>query len=279
MWALPVSDWKGEELILTSPGIWPEPDHPTLRGARSCASCDLSHVCNKSTVVQVLGAVRPVISPMFAIKALLFRTCDLSHVCNKSTVVQVLGAVRPVTSPMLVVSAVTDSVGRAHSRGSVAPSPPKPGIWTPVVSISVGVDKCFGLFDTGASHSFVCEGFLQNLIGPYSCALPKMGIFRNLILDLERKGVVRSSKSPHASPALIIHRKGQGHRIVVDYRKLCDHPMPRIESSFLYLIGAKYYSLIDLNSSFLQRALSESSKKYTAFINSWRITCAMLKPS
>nr|CAD7260380.1 unnamed protein product [Timema shepardi] len=49
-------------------------------------------------------------------------------------------------------------------------------------------------------------------LGPYSCNPPKMKIFRELIEDLEQKGVIRPSKSPYASPAFIIPRKGQGHR-------------------------------------------------------------------
>jgi hypothetical protein len=55
---------------------------------------------------------------------------------------------------------------------------------------------------------------------PYRCAPPNLETFRSLVNDLLRQGVVRSSKSPYASPAFLVPKKEGGFRAVVDYRKV-----------------------------------------------------------
>jgi hypothetical protein len=61
---------------------------------------------------------------------------------------------------------------------------------------------------------------------------PKLEIFREIVDDLLKQGVVRPSKSHYASPAFLVSKSGGGFRVVVDYRKVNSknvfdsYPMP-----------------------------------------------------
>ena len=62
-----------------------------------------------------------------------------------------------------------------------------------------------------------------------------------------------------------------GTRVYVDYRALNRitekdaHPLPRIDESFLYFSGAKYFTSLDLRSGYWQIPLDDESKPKTAF--------------
>jgi hypothetical protein len=55
---------------------------------------------------------------------------------------------------------------------------------------------------------------------PYHCALHKLKLLKEYAEELLRKGVVRPSKSPYASPAFLLPKSGGGYRMVVDYHKV-----------------------------------------------------------
>jgi hypothetical protein len=63
-------------------------------------------------------------------------------------------------------------------------------------------------------------------------------IIREMIDDLLEQGVLRPSKSPHASPAFLVPKSEGGFRMVVDYRKVKykvvfdSYPMPTMEQAF-----------------------------------------------
>jgi hypothetical protein len=48
---------------------------------------------------------------------------------------------------------------------------------------------------------------------------PKLEIFRGIV-ELLEQGVVRSSKSPYASPVFFVPKGGDAFRMVVDHRKV-----------------------------------------------------------
>ena len=76
--------------------------------------------------------------------------------------------------------------------------------------------------------------------------------------DLLKKGVVRPSKSPFASPAVLLPKSGGGYRMVVDYRKVnkksCfdSYPLPKIEPAFQHFSGSTEISVLNLNSAYLK---------------------------
>jgi len=61
-------------------------------------------------------------------------------------------------------------------------------------------------------------------------------------------------------------------RLCIDYRRLNvvterdGYPLPRIEDSLGRLSGAKYFSSLDLESSFWQMAMAEEHREKTAFV-------------
>lgn len=89
--------------------------------------------------------------------------------------------------------------------------------------------------------------------------------------ELQEAGVIRPSKSPFASPIVIVRKKDGKIRMCVDYRKLNSrtvrdaYPIPRIEESLDALGKAKYFSSLDLMSGYLQVEMAEADQAKTAF--------------
>ena len=92
------------------------------------------------------------------------------------------------------------------------------------------------------------------------------------IKKLLRKGIIKESMSPYASPIVLVRKKDQSLRLCVDYRHLNAktvrdaYPLPRIEESLDRLHGAKWFSVMDLASGFNQVAMEEQDREKTAFI-------------
>lgn len=92
------------------------------------------------------------------------------------------------------------------------------------------------------------------------------------IKTLLRKGIIKESMSPYASPIVLVRKKDQSLRLCVDYRHLNAktvrdaYPLPRIEKSLDRLHGAKWFSVMDLASGFNQVAMEEKDREKTAFI-------------
>jgi len=94
---------------------------------------------------------------------------------------------------------------------------------------------------------------------------------RKLLTEMEAEGVIRPSKSPYASPVVIVTKKDGSLRLCVDYRKLNSRstrdafPLPRIEEALEALGQAKYFSTLDLTSGYWQVEVAEQDKHKTAF--------------
>lgn len=105
---------------------------------------------------------------------------------------------------------------------------------------------------------------------PYS---PKMlEIMHKGLDEWLQQGVVEPSRSPWASPVLLIKKKDGDYRWVVDLRrvnavtKADAYPLPRIHDILDQLRDARFMSSIDLKSAYFQIPLGEDSKEKTAFI-------------
>lgn len=112
---------------------------------------------------------------------------------------------------------------------------------------------------------------------PFPCSPPKMKIFRDLIESLERAGVIRPSNSDFSAPAFLVNKAGSsGFRLVVNHAKLNQRinldpfPLPTVESALQHLGRAKFFSVLDLNSSFFQVELQEECRRFTAFSTPWK---------
>jgi len=135
-----------------------------------------------------------------------------------------------------------------------------PGLFTEQLGVVKGAEYEIELVDHVPVRS-----------APYQCAPPKVKLLREFVNDLLRKGVVRHSKSPYASPAFLLPKSGGGYRLVIDYRKINrkirfdSYPLPSVEMAFQHFSGATVFSVLDLNMAYFQIPLTPQSRRITAF--------------
>ena len=94
---------------------------------------------------------------------------------------------------------------------------------------------------------------------------------RKLIEDMLQQKVISHSKSPWNSPLILVKKKDGTFRPCIDFRKLNAitlpdiYPLSNIGDLLRNLRGAKFFSTLDLQSSFWQTELEEKDKLKTAF--------------
>lgn len=93
--------------------------------------------------------------------------------------------------------------------------------------------------------------------------------FRQAIQDMLETGVIRKSKSPYASPVVLVRKKDNSIRVCVDFRKLNlktikdSYPIPRIAETLEALNGAKWFCTLDLQSGYLQVPIANRDQHKT----------------
>lgn len=103
----------------------------------------------------------------------------------------------------------------------------------------------------------------------------KMEALREHVEELLSKGIIKPSTSPYGCPAFLVPKKGNKTRMVVNYKPVNDliqlesTPTPTVENAFVHLGKAKFFTLLDLNSAYLQIPLAEASKEITTFLVPW----------
>lgn len=91
---------------------------------------------------------------------------------------------------------------------------------------------------------------------------------RSHIQKLLAAGIIKESTSPYASPIVVVRKKDGTIRMCIDYRTLNSRTIPdqyttpRIDER----TGSKWFSCLDLRSSYYQIAMKEEDKEKTAFI-------------
>lgn len=94
---------------------------------------------------------------------------------------------------------------------------------------------------------------------------------RQVLTDMEEKGIIRKSSSEYASPLVMVWKKDGGLRICTDFRWLNArtlkdaHPLPHQSDCLAALGGNCLFSTMDLTSGFFNIPMHEDDKKYTAF--------------
>ena len=96
---------------------------------------------------------------------------------------------------------------------------------------------------------------------------------RKLVKEQLERGIIEESISPYSAPSHAVPKKIDATgktkwRLVIDYKKLNEHPLPNTEEILESLGNCKFYSALDLAAGFHQIALDEASKEKTEFSSS-----------
>ena len=159
----------------------------------------------------------------------------------------------------------------------------------PVAKLNEPDQKAFNQLAVSANKSFATdynslgccniskhEIRLQTRIPIHSHAYRKSLRERDLLKDEINKlltaNIIRPSRSPYASPVILVPKKDGSVRMCVDYRRLNletipeQWPLPRITDILDNMLGSKWFSTLDLKSGYYQVAMSPSSIEKTAFV-------------
>ena len=107
---------------------------------------------------------------------------------------------------------------------------------------------------------------------PYPVPYSLKESLKKVITDMMKMGVIKESRSPYASPVVVVKKKDNTNRICVDYRRLNKltlfdpKPMPTAKHLFQKFNGNKYFTRIDLSKGYWKISLPEKDIPKTAFV-------------
>ncbi|UYV62889.1 hypothetical protein LAZ67_2002263 [Cordylochernes scorpioides] len=116
------------------------------------------------------------------------------------------------------------------------------------------------------------DGSKPVCLRPYKTTASEREAIREIVREWKDNGIVTETRSPYASPVLLVRKKTGDHRLVVDYRRLNiqtvkdKFPLPRIDDLLEGLRNAKFFTTLDLAHGYLQIPLTDKAKLKTAFI-------------
>ena len=105
----------------------------------------------------------------------------------------------------------------------------------------------------------------------YRMSMTELDELKKQLQELVDHGFVQPSKSPYGAPVLFVKKKDGSTRMCVDYRALNKitiknkYPLPRVDELFDRLLGARYFSKIDLRSGYHQVRIHPDDVPKTAF--------------
>ena len=106
---------------------------------------------------------------------------------------------------------------------------------------------------------------------PYRIPLSKRIAAENEIKSMANRGIIEPSSSSWSSPIIMVTKPDGSIRFCCDYRKLNNitkkdsQPLPRIDDTLDALLGAKWFSTLDLKSGFWQVGVDNKDRPKTSF--------------
>ena len=97
---------------------------------------------------------------------------------------------------------------------------------------------------------------------------------RKLLSDMLARNIISPSKSPWASPVVLVKKKNGASRFCVDYRQVNAvtrkdaFPLPRVDDTLDILAGSRLFSSLDLISGYWQVEVKPEGREKTAFVTS-----------
>ena len=107
---------------------------------------------------------------------------------------------------------------------------------------------------------------------PYRTPIAQQAEIERQVQSMLENNIIRHSKSPWASPVVIVPKKDGTKRFCVSYvqlnkvLKFNSYPLPNIDDIWPSLKGAKFFCSLDLRSGYWQIAMKEEDKPKTAFV-------------
>jgi len=107
---------------------------------------------------------------------------------------------------------------------------------------------------------------------PYKTTAADRAEIEGIVSDWKRCGLVVETRSPYASPVLLVKQSAGKHRLCVDYRRLNKQtlrqhfPLPDMNEQLHSLGNSKLFAQLDLASGYLQIPLTDEAAAKTAFI-------------
>ncbi|GBG85010.1 hypothetical protein CBR_g39474 [Chara braunii] len=106
---------------------------------------------------------------------------------------------------------------------------------------------------------------------PYRLSIPEATELKRQLEELLRLGFIKPSNSPWGAPVLFARKVDETLRLCIDYRGLNrytvknSYPMPRSDELFDRLAGNRFFTKIDLHSSYHQIRVAAADQPKTAF--------------
>jgi hypothetical protein len=109
---------------------------------------------------------------------------------------------------------------------------------------------------------------------PRRQARANLAIIEKKVNEMLKFHIIRPSSSPYSSPVHLTDKKDGTKRFCIDFRNLNTetikdkYPIPIVDETKDYLLGARYFSTLDLISGYWQIEIEEADKHKTAFTTS-----------
>jgi len=107
---------------------------------------------------------------------------------------------------------------------------------------------------------------------PYKVSLAERKALAEIMAEWKSCGIVTETRSPYASPVLLVSQKGGKSRLVVDYRRLNkqtrrqNFPLPNMDEQIESLGAGQLFVQLDLANGYFQVPLAKESREKTVFI-------------